>query len=77
MNSLTSIFWDIKSCSPLKVNRRFGGTYQLHLQGRKINPGRYQRERKWQAELDFHAGVLLGLFLDPEDGTGIFLQNVS
>jgi hypothetical protein len=21
-----SIFWDMKSCSPLKVNRRFGGT---------------------------------------------------
>jgi hypothetical protein len=29
----SSIFWDIKPCSPLKVNRRFGGTYRLHLQG--------------------------------------------
>jgi hypothetical protein len=27
----SSIFWDITSCSPLKVNRRFGGTYRLHL----------------------------------------------
>jgi hypothetical protein len=26
--------WDITPCSPLKVNRRFGGTYRLHLQGR-------------------------------------------
>jgi hypothetical protein len=26
------IFWDITSCSPLKVNRRFGGIYRLHLQ---------------------------------------------
>jgi hypothetical protein len=33
MNS--TIFWDIMPCSPLSVNRRFGGTYYLHLQGRK------------------------------------------
>jgi hypothetical protein len=25
------IFWDISPCSPLSVNRRFGGTYRLHL----------------------------------------------
>jgi hypothetical protein len=29
-----TVFWDIISCSPLKVNRRFGGTYHLHLEGR-------------------------------------------
>jgi hypothetical protein len=27
-----TIFWDIATCSPLKLNRRFGGTYRLHLQ---------------------------------------------
>jgi hypothetical protein len=31
----STIFWDITPCSPLKVYRRFGGTYRLHLQGRK------------------------------------------
>jgi hypothetical protein len=31
------IFWDLTPCSPLNVNRRFGGTYRLHLQGRKIS----------------------------------------
>jgi hypothetical protein len=31
-----SIFWDITPCSPLKVNRRFGGTCRLHLQGRAL-----------------------------------------
>jgi hypothetical protein len=30
-----TIFRDITSCSPLNVNRRFGGTYRLHLQGRQ------------------------------------------
>jgi hypothetical protein len=29
------IFWDMTPCSPLSVNRRFGGTYRLRLQGRR------------------------------------------
>jgi hypothetical protein len=29
-------FWDVAPCSSC-VNRRFGGTYRLHLQGRKIH----------------------------------------
>jgi hypothetical protein len=32
----STIFWDITPCSALKVNRRLGGTYHLHLQGRRI-----------------------------------------
>jgi hypothetical protein len=35
VNMKRSIFWDITPCSPLSVNRRFGGTYRFHLQGRK------------------------------------------
>jgi hypothetical protein len=44
------IFWDITPCSPLKVGRRFGGTYRLHLRGRRVSRSRYQREIKGQAE---------------------------
>jgi hypothetical protein len=33
----STIFWDIMPCSPLSVNRRFEGTYRLHLQGQKIS----------------------------------------
>jgi hypothetical protein len=29
------IFWDVTRCSLLSCNRRFGGTYSLHLQGRR------------------------------------------
>jgi hypothetical protein len=33
------VFWDVALCTWC-VNRRFGGTYRLHLQGRKIRePG--------------------------------------
>jgi hypothetical protein len=28
----STVFWDKMPCSPLKVNRRFGWTYRLHLQ---------------------------------------------
>jgi hypothetical protein len=31
----STIFWDTTPCSPLSVNRRFGGISRLHLQGRK------------------------------------------
>jgi hypothetical protein len=31
------IFWDMTPCSPLSFKRSFGGTYRLHLQGRKIS----------------------------------------
>jgi hypothetical protein len=41
MNS--TIFRNITSCSPLKVNWSFGGTYHLHLHSR-ISRARYQRE---------------------------------
>jgi hypothetical protein len=30
-----AIFWDVAPCRSC-VNRRFGGTYRLHIQGRKI-----------------------------------------
>jgi hypothetical protein len=47
----SAVFWDITPCSPLKVNRRFGGTYRLHLHGRRISRVRNQRESRWHAEL--------------------------
>jgi hypothetical protein len=62
-----TIFWDIMPCCPLKVNRLFGGTYRLHLQGRQISRAGNQLESSW------HAGFLLGLFFDPEDGGDMFL----
>jgi hypothetical protein len=37
------IFWDITPCSPLKVKRRFGETYRIHCQGRRISQAKYER----------------------------------
>jgi hypothetical protein len=56
--------WDITSCSPLKVNRRFGGTYRLHLQSRRISRARDQRESRWQAQ-EQSASRNFGLCLPP------------
>jgi hypothetical protein len=55
----STIVWDVTPCSPLKANRRFGGTYSLHLQGRRINRARNQRESMWQAELCWQLTTLL------------------
>jgi hypothetical protein len=34
-----AVFWDVAPCRNC-VNRRFGGKYRLHLQGRKQEPAR-------------------------------------
>jgi hypothetical protein len=39
-----TIFWDITSCNPLKISRRFGETRRLHPQGRRITQARHQLE---------------------------------
>jgi hypothetical protein len=38
----SSVFWDIMSCSLLKINQCFGGTCCLRLQGRRIRWTRNQ-----------------------------------
>jgi hypothetical protein len=40
----SSIIWDIKPRSPLTINGHIGGTWRLHLQGRRISERRKQRE---------------------------------
>jgi hypothetical protein len=51
----STIFWDITPRSPLKFNRRFGGTYCLHLQGRRISRVRYQRVNEGWLSTDYTA----------------------
>jgi hypothetical protein len=57
-----SIFWDITPYSPLKGNRRFGGTCRLHLHGRRII-------LVSSACYLLHADSLLALFFDPVKAT--------
>jgi hypothetical protein len=45
-NCLRIVLWDITPCSPLQVNRRFRRTRRLHLQGRRLNQVRNQRESR-------------------------------
>jgi hypothetical protein len=39
-----STAFSVTTCSPLKVNRRFGGTCRLHLHGRRKKQKRNQHE---------------------------------
>jgi hypothetical protein len=52
-----TILWDIAPCSPY-VNRRFKGTYHLHLQGRK-SAGQETSIEQVARQL-LHARFLLG-----------------
>jgi hypothetical protein len=61
----STVFWDITACSPLRVNRRFGGTFSLHFQGRRISRALFATY--------FHACFLLGLLFVPEYVGYIFL----
>jgi hypothetical protein len=72
------------TCDPVKVNRRFEGTYHPHLQGKEICqprnqsmkqvPGRANRVRKTQnlyrlcLPIPASCWFLLGLLFDPDDG---------
>jgi hypothetical protein len=73
----STIVWDITPCSPLKVNRSFGVTYRLHLQGRRISQERNQMASRALLATWFHAGFLHSLFFDPEDRGAMFLRNVG
>jgi hypothetical protein len=42
-NGKKAVFWDVAPCSSC-MNRRFGGTYRIHLQGRKNLLARNQHE---------------------------------
>jgi hypothetical protein len=54
----STIFWDIMPCSPLEVNRHFGGTHSLRFQCRV--------SRIISSCSSFHTGVFFVLF-DPKN----------
>jgi hypothetical protein len=72
----TTIFWDITPCSPLRVNRRFGGTYRLHILGRKMSSVRNHHESRSlpPAFTLVSCGIF---FFDPEYWGDMFLLNVD
>jgi hypothetical protein len=61
-----NIFWDIVPCSPY-MSLCFGGTYHLHLQGRKSA----------KQETTCSCWFLARLIFNPEDGGDMFLRNIS
>jgi hypothetical protein len=65
--------WDIMPCSPLKVNRSFGGKCHLDLHGGGIS----KQETRVKKAAILHAGLLLASFFEPEEGGDIFPRNVG
>jgi hypothetical protein len=63
-----AIFWDVAPCRSC-VNRRFGRTYRLHLQGRRIRErGTSVSEQVAQSAATFSRWFLSRRFFYPEDG---------
>jgi hypothetical protein len=50
----TANFWDIAPCSPY-MNRRFGGTYHFHVQGRK-SAEQETSESRWLRRMSYQSG---------------------
>jgi hypothetical protein len=57
----SSNFLDITPCSPVKVNKHFGGICRFYLQALLATC--------------FHIGLLLGSFFEPEDGDDMLAFN--
>jgi hypothetical protein len=58
----SSVFWDMASCSLLKVNQRLGETCRLHLQGWRISRVGNQQEGSSACHLPswwYHARLIL------------------
>jgi hypothetical protein len=64
----SSVFWDMTPSSLVTVNRRFWGTYRLHLQG---------WSKKQAANRPLLLASLFGLLLNLEHGSDTFLRNVG
>jgi hypothetical protein len=70
------VFWDIKQCSPLKINRCFGVTFHFLYQSGRIYQVWNQHEIHGKQRYLLHIGFFSGLLFYIEDGGDVFLWNV-
>jgi hypothetical protein len=67
----STVICDVICCSVVQVHRRLGGTYRLHLQGRRVNRARNQQKKAlWF--LPISGWFLPILTFDHEDGCDTF-----
>jgi hypothetical protein len=66
MKRVGTLTWGVILCSPVELQGRFGGTYCIHLQSRRVSEASSRRPLP-----------LSCLHLDSEDGSSKFFRNVS
>jgi hypothetical protein len=76
-NMKNAVFWDVAPCG-ITINRRFGGTRRLHLQGRRYTALMISAS-ELQSVLSYCLTLLLscGIFFYPEDVRDPFIRNVG
>jgi hypothetical protein len=69
----SSVFWDkwVTLCSQLQVDRRFGETCRLHLQGGRIS----QATNQQSSACHLLSRWFITLYFEPENGGDMFLRN--
>jgi hypothetical protein len=70
----SSIFWDMTSCIPFKVDRYFGGICRLSIQGWRVIQAIYQHE---VGSKPASCWFPVWLNFNPEDGGDIFPGNID
>jgi hypothetical protein len=72
-----AVFWDVAPCRYC-INRRFGGMYSLHLQGRRKKKNlRAMNQREQVAAGDGSSLAEFLFLLPPENGGDKFLRNIG
>jgi hypothetical protein len=72
------VFCNVTPSNPFKINGWFGVTSHLHLEGPRINQATNQHEAGSKQSSVFyllHAGFLLVLSFETEDGSDMFFRN--
>jgi hypothetical protein len=71
----STIFSDITQCSPLKIDRCFGGIYLLRLQGRRTSRARNRRENRFLRNVSYFQWTTRRSV--PQDSTLGVVENIE
>jgi hypothetical protein len=76
MTKNSTIFWDLISCWPVEIDRRFGRNCCLHLQGRRINQNSSKQQRSKKLRCSSSVANFLNLLVQLIDNYVFFSKYI-